>query len=286
MIIQAKGTREGAFTDTAGKQFISCVSFFMFLQATSLELSHLVQTNDLQIEQAKDFLPLWVFIYSFRLKDKGTREEAFTDSTGNLSHVWVLIWLFRWRARENELSQIVQANGFSPVWVLLCSFRLPAWEKELSQKVQTNNFSPVWVLICLLRCPAREKELSQIVQRKYFSPVWVLLCSISSPAWEKELSQKVQAKGFTPVWVLLCMISLLGVRNLLSQVQHLCSMAVSGRVITGVLDTGSKRIIFNFHFQDLVVLNLIICSFCSHFFFLYSVCVFIPSLFEEHWASK
>ena len=35
MFLQAIGTREGAFTERAGKRFVSCVSYIMFLQVTT-----------------------------------------------------------------------------------------------------------------------------------------------------------------------------------------------------------------------------------------------------------
>ena len=61
------------------------------------------------------------------------------------------VFFFKAPICENNLSHFEQANGFSPVWVLSWAFKLLLWLKVMLQLEQANGFSPVWVLSCFMK---------------------------------------------------------------------------------------------------------------------------------------
>ena len=63
-----------------------------------------------------------------------------------LISVWVAWWWTNVLFLENFLSQIWQANGFSPVWIAWCRTNEHLCENFLSQSWQANAFSPVYIL--------------------------------------------------------------------------------------------------------------------------------------------
>ena len=86
---------------------------------------------------------MWWLNWSFVLKDLPSGQ---TEHLKFLTSLWVAWCRTKWAFCANFLSQIWQANGFSPVWVAWCWTNIGFWENFLSQTWHTKGFSPVCVL--------------------------------------------------------------------------------------------------------------------------------------------
>ena len=86
---------------------------------------------------------MWLLNWDFVLKDLPSGQ---TEHLKFLTSLWVAWCRTNVNLWANFLSQIWQANGFSPVWIAWCRTNEHLCEKFLSQSWQANAFSPVCIL--------------------------------------------------------------------------------------------------------------------------------------------